>query len=45
MKREMRQQLDAARFSAKSYGFHAVAEAIELAIDPLRRTGDVRAEP
>jgi len=36
MKREMRQQLDAARFSAKAYGFHAVAEAIELAIDPLR---------
>ena len=37
MKRDMRQQLDVARASAKAYGFDTVAEAIELAIDPLRR--------
>jgi hypothetical protein len=32
----MRQQLDAARFSAKAYGFQKIAEAIELATDELR---------
>jgi hypothetical protein len=35
-KRELREHLDAARLSAKAYGFREVAEAIELAIDPLR---------
>jgi hypothetical protein len=35
-KREMRQQLDAARFSAKAYGFQKIADAIELATDELR---------
>ena len=44
MKREVGQQLDTAGVSAKAYGFHAVAGAIELAIDPLRRTDDVPPE-
>jgi hypothetical protein len=39
MKREMRQQLDAARFAAKAYGFHEVADTVELAVDPLRVMG------